>query len=129
MRYKIIVSRFQTAERQVSASNEEDAIRKVQVELDRPYGLFASWSTIGTDINIVAAESTTPDMTNKQIGAAGDTYLLSVKQAAGYLGVSISMLYEAVRSGEIEHVSVGSRRYISRDQINKFMEANSKQGH
>jgi excisionase family DNA binding protein len=127
--YKIIVSRFQTAERQVRAANEEDAIRKVQAELDRPYGLFASWSTIGTDINIVGVEGTAPEMTNDQIRDTRGTYLLSIKQVASYLGVSRSMLYEAVRSGDIAHVSIGSRRYISRDQINEFVEANSRHGH
>jgi excisionase family DNA binding protein len=127
MRYKIIVSRFQTAERQVRAASEEDAIRKVQTELERPYGLYASWNTVGTDINIVGVEGA--EVTNEQIREASGTYLLSIKQAAAYLGVSLSMLYEAVRSGDIAHVSVGSRRYVSRDQINDFIESNTLRGH
>jgi hypothetical protein len=40
MRYKIVVSRVQTAERHVRAVSEEDAIRKVREELERPYGFF-----------------------------------------------------------------------------------------
>jgi excisionase family DNA binding protein len=93
--------------------------------LTGPTRLFASWDTVGTDINIVGVEGA--DVTNEQIRDAGGTYLRSVKQTAAYLGVSIRMLYEAVRSGDTAHVSVGSRHYISRDQINDFIEANSRQ--
>jgi excisionase family DNA binding protein len=45
----------------------------------------------------------------------------SVKAGAKHLGVSISVMYELVNRGEIAHVMIGSRRYISRDQISAFI--------
>ena len=44
MRYKIVVSRVQVAERHVRATTEDDTIRKVQQELERPYGFLGGWS-------------------------------------------------------------------------------------
>ena len=34
-------------------------------------------------------------------------------------------MYELINRGEIAHVMIGSRRYISRDQISAFIEANT----
>jgi excisionase family DNA binding protein len=39
------------------------------------------------------------------------------------------MLYELINRGEIAYVTVRSRRYISRDQINAFIEANTHTGY
>jgi hypothetical protein len=71
MRYKIVVSRVQTAERHVRAVSEEEAIRKVQEELERPYGFLGGWTTVGTDMDIVAAESVLGDGVPAQIGQDG----------------------------------------------------------
>lgn len=43
VRYKVVVTRVQVAERFVRATSEEDAAAKVQEEFDRPYGYFGSW--------------------------------------------------------------------------------------
>lgn len=51
------------------------------------------------------------------------------KAAGKYLGLSYSSLYQLVVAGEIEHVMVGSRRYITRDQIVDFITANSHKGY
>jgi hypothetical protein len=40
MRYKVVVTRVQVAERFVRATSEEDAAEKVQAEFDRQYGYF-----------------------------------------------------------------------------------------
>jgi hypothetical protein len=40
VRYKVVVTRMQVAERFVRATSEEDAAAKVQAEFDRPYGYF-----------------------------------------------------------------------------------------
>jgi hypothetical protein len=71
MRYKIIVSRVQTAERHVRATSEEDAIRKVQEELERPYGFLGGWTTIGTDMDIVTTESPLGDSAPQQVSQDG----------------------------------------------------------
>jgi excisionase family DNA binding protein len=128
MRYKIVVSRVQTAERHVRAASEEDAIRKVQEELERPYGFFGGWTTIGTDMDIVAIESPLGGNAPPQISQDGG-FLLSVKAASKHLGLSTAAMYELINRGEIAHVKIGSRRYISRDQISVFIEANTHIGY
>jgi excisionase family DNA binding protein len=128
MRYKIVVSRVQTAERHVRAISEEEAIRKVQEELNRPYGFLGGWTTIGTDMDIVSIDSVLDDHVPAQVSSEG-SLLLSVKAASRHLGVSTSVLYELINRGEIAHVMIRSRRYISRDQINAFIEANTHTGY
>ena len=128
MRYKIVVSRVQTAERHVRATSEEEAIRKVQEELARPYGFLGGWTTIGTDMDIVSIESVLQDRVPAQVSTE-ESFLLSVKTASRHLGLGTSVLYELINHGEIAHVQIGSRRYISRDQINAFIEANSHTGY
>jgi hypothetical protein len=39
------------------------------------------------------------------------------------------VLYELINRGEIAHVMIGSRRYVSRDQISAFIEANTHTGY
>jgi excisionase family DNA binding protein len=128
MRYKIVVSRVQTAERHVRAISEEEAIRKVQDELERPYGFLGGWKTTGTDMDIVSIDSVLDDRVPAQVSAEG-SFLLSVKAASRHLSLSTSVLYELIKRGEIAHVTVRSRRYISRDQINAFIEANTHTGY
>jgi excisionase family DNA binding protein len=128
MRYKIVVSRVQTAERHVRAISEEEAIRKVQEELDRPYGFLGGWKTTGTDMDIVSIDTVLDDRVPAQVSAEG-SFLLSVRAASRHLGLSATMLYELINRGEIAYVTVRSRRYISRDQINAFIEANTHTGY
>ena len=59
MRYKVVVTRVQVAERFVRATTEEDAASKVQAEFDRPYGYLGSWQTTSSEVDIVEAEQTT----------------------------------------------------------------------
>ena len=59
VRYKVVVTRVQVAERFVRAPSEEEAAAKVQEEFDRPYGYFGSWKTTSSEIDIVEAEQTT----------------------------------------------------------------------
>ena len=128
MRYKVVVSRVQTAERQVRASSEEEGIRKVQEELERPYGFLGGWTTIGTDMDIVSIESVLDDRLPAQVSNDG-SFLMSVKAASRHLGLTTSVLYELINRGEIAHVMIGSRRSISRDQISAFIEANTHTGY
>ncbi|MGI5162238.1 hypothetical protein [Microbispora sp. CA-102843] len=57
MRYKVVVTRVQVAERFVRAISEEEAAAKVRDEFDRPYGYFGSWKTTASEIDV--AEQTT----------------------------------------------------------------------
>jgi excisionase family DNA binding protein len=76
----------------------------------------------------VAIESPLGDGVPAQINQDG-SFLLSVKAAAKHLGISAGMLYELVNRGEIAHVMIGSRRYISRDQLSAFIESSTRIGH
>ena len=124
MRYRVVVSRVQVAERFVSAFDAEEAAKKVQEELDKPYGYLGTWRTVDTDLDVHEEEarlaSAPPPL--PETGTA----LLSIKQAADYLGLARNAMYQLVHSGEIGHLSVGTRMYISRDAIKDFIEKNTK---
>ena len=59
MKYRVMVTRVQVAERWVRATDEEDAVEKAQAEFERPYGYFGSWTTAASEIEFVEAEQTT----------------------------------------------------------------------
>jgi excisionase family DNA binding protein len=54
--------------------------------------------------------------------------LMSVANAAKHLGIGRASLYELVSAGEIEHVRVGNRIFISQDQMNAFIRTHSRAG-
>lgn len=58
MRYKVVVTRVQVAERWVRATDEEDAAKKVQEEFSCPYGYFGSWKDVASEVEVVEAEQT-----------------------------------------------------------------------
>lgn len=127
MRYKVVVTRVQVAERFVRATSEEDAAAKVQEEFDRPYGYFGSWKTTTSEIDVVEAEQTT---------VIGPTHLsnegpllLGLKDAAKALGISYSTLYQMVNQGDVEWVALGTRKYISREVLMEFIKANTHRGY
>ncbi|MDF5754606.1 helix-turn-helix domain-containing protein [Spongiactinospora sp. TRM90649] len=127
MRYKVVVTRVQVAERLVRATNEEDAAAKVQAEFDRPYGYFGSWKTTSSEVDVIEAEQTT---------VIGPTHLshkgpllLSIKDAAKALGISYSTLYQMMNQGDVEWVAVGSRKFISREHLMEFIKTNTHKGY
>jgi len=63
------------------------------------------------------------------VAADGGRLLLSVSEAAKRLGISRGRLYELVNRGEIDSVSIGRRRLVSRDALAKFIEANTTTGY
>lgn len=99
MRYKVVVTRVQVAERIVRAPSEEKAGAKVQEEFERPYGYFGSWKTTTSEIDVIEPEEMTV------IGSthlATGPLLLSIKDAANALGISCSTLYQMMTQGDIE---------------------------
>ena len=127
MRYRVRVLRAQKADRLVHAIDEEDAAAKVREEIDRPYGFIGRWDTVSTEVEVLAEESALP----QAVGALADgtPLLLSVKDAAKHLGISYSAMYELINRGEIEHVRLGRRMYVSRDAMKHFIEVNSHRGY
>jgi excisionase family DNA binding protein len=126
MRYRVVVSRVQVAERHVRAVNEEEAIKRIQAELDRPYGFLGSWRTTNTDIDVTEAERAL-ETSPPQVSDEGRT-LLTIKEAAAHLGVSYGTLYELVNTAEIAHVAIGRRKYISREDLKSFIESHTRLG-
>jgi excisionase family DNA binding protein len=53
--------------------------------------------------------------------------LVSIKDTA-YLGIPPGRIYELVNTGEIDHVRVGKRPYISRSALTKFIETHTRSG-
>lgn len=127
MRYRVLVTRVQVAERWVRATDEEDAAKKVQDEFNKSYGYFGSWKTTTSEIEVVEAEQTT-DITPNPLSAEGPM-LLSLKDAARALGISYSMVYELTTKGEIEWTKVGTRKYVSRDSLHAFIKENTHRGY
>ncbi|MFI5614045.1 helix-turn-helix domain-containing protein [Amycolatopsis sp. NPDC051903] len=127
MRYKVVVTRVQVAERFVRASSEEDAASKTQEEFDRPYGYFGSWKTTGTEVDVIEAEQTI--VIKPTSLAAYGPLLLSLKDAGKALGLSYSTLYQMVNQGDIDHVLLGTRKYISRAHLIEFIERNTHKGY
>lgn len=126
VRYRVMVSRVQVAERYVRAVDEQDAARKVQEELDRPYSFLGGWRTVDTDLDVVEADSPL----EKAPGPLAEdrTLVMPAKRAAAYLGLAYSTFWQLVRAGEIDHLTIGRRLYISRDALTAFIEANTRRG-
>ncbi len=120
------IIRTQTLERTVRAADEQAAYEKVQAEVDKPWGLYG-WETKSVDMRIVNVDSTVEGIPLAD-GKSGPE-LYSVKGAAARLGVSPSVVYELIRTGELAHVAVGRRKLISRSAMAKFIEDNTRMGY
>ena len=54
--------------------------------------------------------------------------LMSIKDAAAHLGIPNGRVYELINAGDMDHVRVGRRTYISRASLEKFIEDNTRAG-
>jgi excisionase family DNA binding protein len=131
MRYTITISRVQTATRHVRAASEEEARKKIEDELSRPYGFLGAWQTVAQDLDLVAIESPLGDQPLPAHAALKDEggFVLSIKATARFLGVPESAVRKLVHDGDMKHVRFGQRIYITRDQINDFLHANTNTGY
>lgn len=126
MRYKVVITRVQVAERWIKATDEEDAARKIREEFEKPYAYVGHWETMASEVEIVdAAPATTP---SPSILDESGAVLLSLRDAANALGVPYSALYKLTSQGAIEYTPIGSRRYIQRQALADFIEANTRSG-
>ena len=129
MRYLLKIIRIQSAERSVSADEEESAVQKIQAEIDKPYGFLGSWTTEAFEVEVLRAESRISGAAVDMTSDGSEPMTFSVKGAAAKLGVSQATFYELIRTGEIEHVRVGRRILISRGALEKFIEVNTRVGY
>lgn len=98
----------------------------MQEELARPYSFLGGWRTVDTDLDVVEAES---PLEKAPVPLAEDgTLLLPSKRAAAHLGLAYSTFWQLIRAGEIDHVTIGRRLYISRDALTAFIETNTRRG-
>ena len=122
MRYRFRISRLQTADRTIQAKTEESALNKLRAELREPYGLIGGWQQSGEiEIELVGTEDTYQGGRPLPVDKDGPL-LLSVKDAATLLGISRTSLYQMIQTGEIESLTLGSRRLISRTKLHDFVE-------
>jgi len=123
MKFKVVVTRVETTEQWVRASDEESAIRKIEEELTRSYAFIGSWEIQANEIRITEVEQTVrvtpPDPLDP------NQRLMTLKDAAKAMSVSYSSLYGMARRGEIEHTKVGSRYYMSRESLDSFIRNNT----
>lgn len=126
MKFTVMVTRVQVAQRSVHAADEESAARKVQEEFDRPYGYFGTWKTVGSEVEVTEKESVLSEIPSAL--SADGSLLLSLKEAGKALGISYSTIYEMVNRGDLEHVLLGSRKYIAREALLRFIEDNTHRG-
>src|ERR1019366_6049091 len=81
---------------------------------------------LGEEIEILATEASPASLA----GPIPDgPVLLSIKDAAKHLGIFYGVLYELMNRGEMDYVRIGRRRLVSRDALNKFIEANTQSGY
>lgn len=106
------------AERSVRAVDEAAALEKVKQELTTAYGPFVSWETKSVEVADVEALPMTIDGVAQ---VEGGPLLLSVKDAAAYLGLGRSKMYELVNCGELPSLALGGRRLVSREALNEFV--------
>ena len=127
MKYKVVVTRVQVAERWVRATDEEHAAQKVQEEFERPYGYFGTWKTTASEVEVIEAEQTTVIRPN--LLSETGPMLLSLKDAGAALGIPYSAVYELTNKGELEHTRIGSRKYVSRESLMDFIKQNTHRGY
>lgn len=126
MRFKVMVTRVQVMERWVKAADEEDAAAKIHEELDQPYAYVGHWDTKSSEVEIVEVQQTkaAPSVAVD----AGGPPLLTLRAAADSLGVPYSAIYNLARRGKIGCTLIGSKRYISREDLLAFIRANTIPG-
>ena len=126
MRYKVVVTRVQVAERWIRATDEEDAAQKVRKEFEQPYAYFGRWETTGSEIEIVEAEQTT--VISPNLLDESGPMLLTIKDAAEALGIPHRALGELARRGDIECTRIGSRKYVQRVALLEFVRTHTQRG-
>jgi excisionase family DNA binding protein len=100
-------------------------MEELREELARPYGFLGRWEDAVLDVELIEVETT---LETRAIAADGGPLLLSVKDAAAHLGISRGLVYELLNRGDIESLRIGQRRLVSREALNRFIEANSRSG-
>lgn len=126
VRFEAKITRVQVATRYVTATDQEAAAEKIREQLEKPYGLYANFETVGSEIEVVQKEE---NHLIKPIELDREgPMLISLADAARATGISYSQLGDIAGKGSIEQVRVGSRRYLKRKSLLDFIERNTYRG-
>jgi len=106
VRFEVKITRVQVATRYVTATDQEAAAEKIREQLEKPYGLYANFETVGSEIEVVQKEE---NHLIKPIDLDREgPMLISLADAARATGISYSQLGDIAGKGSIEQVRVGS---------------------
>lgn len=94
-----------------------------RAELERPFGYIGARRDHGYEVEIVGLENPLPHQVDELPGAH---LLYDLESAASALLIGRIALYELIRSSQIDHVSNGRRKLISRAATERFIEAHSR---
>jgi excisionase family DNA binding protein len=137
MRFKVMVTKVEVAERWVRATDEESAAQKVKDELSTPWAYAGRWETKATQVEVIESQPESMGLrpeaaaASEALGRSPGTVapsgpmLLNLKDAAAELGISYGTLHALMKDGGIEYTEVGSGKYISRASLVAFVESNT----
>jgi len=126
VRFEVKITRVQVATRYVTATDQEAAAEKIREQLEKPYGFYANFETVGSEIEVVQKEENHA-VKPVELDREGPM-LISLADAARATGISYSQLGDIAGKGSIEQVRVGSRRYLKRKSLLDFIERNTYRG-
>ena len=124
-RYHVWVSQLRTLDVVIEADSEGEAEARVRTRL-REASDAQSWLDSATVIRSVLE----PDASNAEPRRDYSTFppsqqLLNTTDAAKYLGISRTKVYELISSGSLESITIGRSRRVSVAQLQRFLESRS----
>jgi excisionase family DNA binding protein len=117
MRYHVWVSQLRTLDLEIDAGSREEAERQARLQLSAPSD-EVGWLASATVLKVSEADSS---RSKPAPASVEPRKLFAVPQAADILGIGRTTLYGLIKSGELQSVSVGRRRFVARDQLERFV--------
>lgn len=124
--FHLQVTRVQVAEHKVEARSEKEAIRKIQKELERPFGFVGTWKIAHTEIEVVEVEQPPTEKIKINTPPSHKPLLLSFEDAAMELGLPLRVFKELVLKGDIECIEVSSSKYVPREALQDFVKGRAQ---
>ncbi|MDY0910114.1 helix-turn-helix domain-containing protein [Microbacterium sp. CFBP9034] len=118
------MTKVEQAERWIRAADEDAAAQKVKDELVSPWAYAGKWEIKATQVEVVETQPNVPGF-QQESSSESSAMLLDLTAAASELGIPHRTLYELTKRGDIEYTKVGGRKYISRESLAAFIQANT----
>ncbi len=116
MRYHVWITQVRTLDVLIDAGSRDDAERLVRGQLRSTPS--DSWVDAATVIKIA---DSTPQPAQPSPSAPPPRQVWSVPDAAERLGVSRTTLYALIKDGELGSVTIGRRRFVAEEQIQRYI--------